>query len=104
MGILINSKANVVAVLAHSKQSPLKVEQVNMAMDMGGSSVPGGGLVSPLLMGAPSPLQAVHSAPSAATPSSSSQVTFSTSAVCKLVKGCLISSFFVPDNLFVKHN
>jgi len=33
-----------------------EVEQVNMAMDMGGSSVPGGGLVSPLLMGAPSPL------------------------------------------------
>merc|ERR1719204_1007233 len=50
-----------------------EVEQVNMAMDMGGSSVPGGGLVSPLLMGAPSPLQAVHSAPSATTPSSSSQ-------------------------------
>jgi len=49
-----------------------EVEQVNMAMDMGGSSVPGGGLVSPLLMGAPSPLQAVHTVPSAATPSSSS--------------------------------
>ena len=29
-------------------------DQVNMAMDMGGGSV---GLVSPLLMGAPSPLQ-----------------------------------------------
>jgi len=49
-----------------------EVEQVNMAMDMGGSSVPGGGLVSPLLMGAPSSLQSVHSVPSAATPSSSS--------------------------------
>merc|ERR1719204_567456 len=47
-----------------------------MAMDMGGSSVPGGGLVSPLLMGAPSPLQAVHSVPSAATPSSSSSQNF----------------------------
>ena len=79
VGILIKLKSHVVAVLTHFKQSLLciKVEQVNMAMDMGGSSVPGGGLVSPLLMGAPSPLQAVHTAPSAATPSSS-QVTFST--------------------------
>ena len=44
-----------------------QVEQVNMAMEMGGSSV--GGLVSPLLMGAPSPLQAAPTPP-AATPSS----------------------------------
>ena len=39
-----------------------------MAMDMGGST-----MVSPLLMGAPSPLQAAPTPP-AATPSSSSQV------------------------------
>jgi hypothetical protein len=44
-----------------------EVEQVNMAMEMGGSSV---GLVSPLLMGAPSPLQPAPTPP-AATPSSS---------------------------------